>query len=104
MKLPHLCNIFKIYHAEKSIANAFTTAAPSPADTPSTRISKSSMVYHLYKLTGAGLTQEQKFQHAVTVRNRTLGEKATVVSPYLNVEVSADNNRFLRLKPDDVYI
>ena len=45
----------------------------------------------------------QRFEHAITVRNRTLGPgKATTVSSYLNVEVSQDNKRFLALKPDDI--
>ena len=49
------------------------------------------------------MTPEQKFQHAVTVRNRSLGPvRGTTVSPYLDVEVTPDNMRFLRLTPDDI--
>ena len=100
MNLQHASNIFKIYNAEKAISNALKPA--KPAAKPTKSISKSNMMYHLYKVTGVNMTPEQKFQHAVTVRNRTLGPKGTVVSPYLNVEVTADNKRFLDLKPDDI--
>ena len=49
------------------------------------------------------MTPEQKFIHAIKVRNRSLGpDAATTVSPYLNVEVTDDNKRFLRLNKDDL--
>ena len=48
------------------------------------------------------MTPEQKFQHSVRVRNRTIGEGATKVSPHLNVEVTEDNKRFLQIKSHDL--
>ena len=48
------------------------------------------------------MSPEDKFDHAVTVRNRTMGPKATELSPYLDVEVTEDNKRFLNIKPHDI--
>ena len=49
------------------------------------------------------MTPEQKFEHAIKVRNRSLGpDKATTISPYLDVEVTDDNKHFLKLTADDV--
>ena len=46
---------------------------------------------------------QEKFAHAIKVRNRTLGPVAgTTVSPHLDVEVSEDNKFFLRLTKDDI--
>ena len=62
------------------------------------------MIYHLYKLPkGYDATPEEKFEHAITVRNRTLGPAAaTTISPYLDVEVTEMNKNLLQLKPEDV--
>ena len=49
------------------------------------------------------LTPFEKLEHAITVRNRTLGPAAaTTVSPYLDVEVTPMNQALLELKPEDV--
>ena len=62
------------------------------------------MIYHLYNPgKDIDMSPMQRFEHAITVRNRTLGPKAgTTVSPYLDVEVSKDNEKFLALKPEDL--
>ena len=61
------------------------------------------MLYHLFNPNVPNMTPEQKFQHAIIVRNRTLGPvKATTVSPHLDVAISPDNQKFLSLSPDDV--
>ena len=62
------------------------------------------MIYHLYNPgKDIDMSPMQRFEHAITVRNRTLGPKAgTTVSPYLDVEVSQDNEKFLTLKPEDL--
>lgn len=49
------------------------------------------------------MTPEQKFRHAITVRNRTLGPvKGTQVSPYLDVEITEDNKKFIAPNKDDL--
>ena len=125
-----LGNIFKLYNAEKRIKAMDRTLAPTLPVTPSktatmtpvrndrtprtpaTPVTPAAppkknkvapMVMHLFNVPGSDMTPEQKFAHAITVRNRTLGpEAATTVSPYLDVEVTKDNKRFLRLDKDDL--
>ena len=59
---------------------------------------KGSMIYHLFKVPGTTMTPDEQFQHAIRVRNRSLGpKKGTTVSPYLDVEISPDNQHFLSL-------
>ena len=49
------------------------------------------------------MSPEEKFQHTITVHNRTYGpDKGTTISPNLDCEISPDNQRFLELKPSDV--
>ena len=106
MSLSFLKHGFKLYNAEKSIRESKPAAAvknPStPVKTPPAK--KSKMIYHLYNPgKDSNMTPLQKFQHAVTVRNRTLGpEKGTAISPYLDVEVTKDNQKFLSIKPEDL--
>lgn len=108
MSLHNLANIFKIYHAEKRVAASIATkrapGTPVRAQSNTTPTpGKGSMIYHLYKPTGVSMTPEQKFQHMIKVRNRTLGpQKATTVSPYLDVHVTDDNKRFISLTADDL--
>ena len=57
----------------------------------------------LLQVPGSNMSPMQKLQHAIKVRNRTLGPiKGTTLSPYLDVEVSKDNLHFLRLSEDDI--
>ena len=110
MPLGLVANIFKIYNSVLLLEkNAFSTpTAPitrtSPPDLAVSRAKKKSkMIYHLFKVPGTDWTPEQKFQHAITVRNRLLGpKKGTTVSAYLDVEVSEDNKKFIRLPKDDL--
>ena len=109
MPLSILANIFKIYHAEQRLNETKTCNNAGPATpTPTTqtvpkKVEKGAMIYHLFKVPGSMMTPEQKFQHAITVRNRTLGpDHATTISPHLDVEVTPDNERFLSLKPEDI--
>ena len=112
MSLQNLSQIFKIYNAEMSIKKAIAATPGTPprkksgsATTPSNDATgnKAKMIYHLFKVPGTKMSPEQKFQHMVTVRNRTLGpKKGITVSPFLDVEVSPDNNRFLQLSADDL--
>ena len=111
MSLDTLANIFKLYHAVKRIQNAAPAASPAPPvtpgipDTPDTPVTKTPapMIMHLYKVPGNTMTPDEKFAHAIKVRNRSLGPDAAItVSPYLNVEVTDDNKRFLRLNKDDL--
>ena len=83
--------------------------APAPSEefvTPpkQTQNRKGTMIYHVYNPgKDCGMSPLQKFEHAITVRNRTLGpSKATKVSPYLDVVMTKDNKRFLDLTDDDV--
>ena len=116
MPLQILANIFKIYEVEKKIkaGTAVSTykskgkpSTPTPEPTPAAKPTKSKpgqMIYHLFKVPkDFGLTPTEKLEHAITVRNRTLGPKAgTTVSPYLDVEISSTNQSLLQLKPEDV--
>ena len=68
--------------------------------TPKTR--KSSLIYHMFKPNLTHMTPEQKFRHMVTVRDRTLGEEGVKPSAYLDLEISEDNKRFLRVTPENV--
>lgn len=105
----HLCSqMFKIYQTEKRItlkrvAPSNPSSSVSRPATPTTAVDKSTMIYHLYNPKVPGMSPEQRFHHAVTVRNRTLGPiRGTSISAHLNVEVTPDNMRFLRLTPEDV--
>lgn len=111
MTLTHLSQIFKLYKAEQRVAAAFSTPEvartdKSPAVSSKKKMTlrqKSKMLYHLWKVPDTSMSPTEKFDHAVLVRNRHLGpEKATTLSPHLNVEVSADNRRMLKLNPDDL--
>ena len=52
---------------------------------------------------GSTMSPMEKFDHAIKVRNRSLGpELGTKVSPYLDVEVTSDNQKFLNLSKDDL--
>lgn len=115
MTLQILANIFKIYEAEKKIAAGTSVSTysskvkpstPSPEPTPAAKPTRQpgQMIYHLFKIPkGFDMTPTEKLEHAITVRNRTLGPKAgTTVSPYLDVEISSSNQTLLELKPEDV--
>ena len=113
MTLQVCANVFRIYHAEKKIAagNALSVFKSKSLKTPVEPVKSSSgshgkMIYHLYKLPesmGLKMTPTQKLEHAITVRNRSLGpKKGTTISAYLNVEVTSTNNEMLRLNPEDV--
>ena len=112
-------NIYKIYHAHQrvqasllaypSTTKASCSGAPAtpkkqkPKETTTPTISEAEMIYHLYKYKAKSWTPEQQLAHMIKVRNRTLGPKtATTVSPYLDVEVSVDNRKFLQLNCDDL--
>ena len=106
MSMTFLQHGFKFYHAEKSLRELkpLEKKMPcTPVKTPPQK-TKSRMIYHLYNPgNDTGMSPMQKFEHAITVRNRTLGPEAgTTVSPYLDVEVSTDNQKFLALKPEDL--
>ena len=120
MTLALVANMFRIYETEKKIENGHgattykhdvqikTPALPTPAlqtPTPKKPSPKDQpMIYHLFKVpTAFDMKPLEKFDHAVTVRNRTLGPKrGTTVSPYLDVEITSMNKRMLKLKADDV--
>ena len=105
MNLTTLSNIFKIYTAEKRISSVKSTPSTpkSLAKVKPKLADSSSMIYHVFNPKVPHWTPEQKFQHAIKVRNRTMGPiKGTTVSPHLDVAVTADNERFLRLTPDDI--
>ena len=110
MGLMHLSQIYKLYHAEQHIAANFATP-PNPvrsnATTPrapkKSLKDKARMLYHLWKVPGTDMTPTQQLDHAITVRNRSLGPDAgTTVSQYLDVEISADNEAMLKLNPADL--
>ena len=105
MSLELLANIFKIFSAEMRIQvkRTFMPTTPATRRQKKTIQQKSKMIYHVFNPNVAGMTPEQKFQHMLTVRNRTHGpDEGTTVSPYLDVEITPDNQRFLRLKPEDL--
>lgn len=108
MTLGMCSNMFKIYRTEKRIQlkRLAKSSTPKPATTtPKTKptADKGSMIYHLFNPNIPGMTPAQKFEHAIEVRNRTYGPiRGTTVSSHLDVEVSEDNKRFLKLKPEDV--
>ena len=114
MTLQLVSQMFKIYHVEKRIADGnfvrkFKSKVSAPttakrATSKSVTPARGTMIYHLYKVPeGIKMTPDEKLQHAITVRNRTLGpEAATTVSPYLDVEVTPLNQSLLELKPEDV--
>ena len=105
MTLQICSNIFRIFHAEKEIAagRGVTTFKSKPA-TNTTAPSRGNMIYHLHKLPKSyNATPLERFQHAITVRNRALGpDKATTVSPHLDLEITPMNKKLLRLRPEDV--
>ena len=111
MRLGLLATMYKIYTVEKQIqqngSNFVTPTAQAvrAVHTPPARKlkDKSTMLYHLFNASQNNMSPAARFDHAVAVRNRTLGPvKGVQVSPYLDVQMSADNRRFLRLKPEDV--
>ena len=112
MNLTLLQHAYKLYHAERAIRSK-TTGEETPSlrtpslRTPSPKSNKptpNKMIYHLYNPgSDVDMSPMQRFDHAIKVRNRSLGPvKAVKVSPYLNVEVSRDNKRFLSLNQDDI--
>ena len=111
MNLNLLKNIFKFYKAEQRIAATFATPeVTSVATTPRTPSKqkltvrqKGRMLYHLWKVEGDDMTNLEKLDHAIAVRNRHLGpKKATEISPYLDVQISPVNQQMLQLNPDDL--
>ena len=100
MSLTFLKHGFKFYHAEKGLRESKPVEEKpcTPVKKPSVK-AKGRMIYHLYNPgKEVGMSPMEKFKHAITVRNRTLGpDKGTTVSPYLDVEVSSDNKKFLVL-------
>ena len=109
MSLALVSNIFRIHEVEKKIkaGNAVTTFKSKTASSTPETLTKpkpGQMIYHSYKLPSSyDATPTEKFEHAITVRNRVLGPTAgTTVSPYLDVEVTETNQSLLRLKPEDV--
>ena len=105
MSLTFLKHAFKFYHAEMSLRESkpIEKKPCTPAKSPLQK-KRSRMIYHLYNPgKDTNMSPMQRFEHAITVRNRTLGpQAATTVSPYLDVEVSKDNQKFLALKPEDL--
>ena len=106
MTLSLVANMFKIYTVEKRLQ----TRVPS---TPITKkpmakplkpvVSKNSTIYHLFNANVPGMTKLDRFHHAVTVRNRTLGPgAATTPSPHLDLAITEDNQTMLTLTADDV--
>ena len=111
MPLQILGNIFKLYHAEKKIdaVGPVVTHAPHVPELPCTPPPQAKkpktppMIMHLFKVPNTDMTPEQQFLHAIKVRNRTLGPVAgTQVSPYLDVEITPDNEMFLKPSADSV--
>jgi hypothetical protein len=113
MQLELVANIFKIYKAEKRIHNSKHSKQPYSTPSPVVRSKKrlqppslkkkNLMHYHMFNPNIPEMTPEQRFQHAITVRNRTFGpDKGTTVSPHLDVEITPNNRSFLKLTPDDV--
>ena len=113
MPLQLASQMFKIYHCEKRIADGnfvrkfkSKVGAKKSVQTYLTPAKRGTMIYHLFKIPEAHsvtLTPFEKLEHAITVRNRTLGPAAaTTVSPYLDVEVTPMNQALLELKPEDV--
>ena len=110
MGLSLAAQIFKIWATEKRIAlkkkagpissssKSSAVATPPPATSD-----KSKMLYHCFNPKMPGATPEQRFMHAVTVRNRTYGPvKGVTISPHLDVEVTEDNKKMLALSPEDI--
>lgn len=110
MTLGIVSNVFKIYHAEQQIKRKHKDPQPTTPSRNNREIQrllrdKGKMIYHVFNPRVSHMTPEQRFQHAITVRNRTFGPKdAICVSPYLDVEVTEDNKRFLSLSPDDINV
>lgn len=109
MSLSLVTNMFKIYNLCKKIELERSAPVSVPPTSTSETTSmpftppKNTMLYHSYNPDVPGWSPLQRFEHAVRVRNRTLGpDKGTTISPHLNVEVSESNRRFLRLSPEDV--
>lgn len=115
MSLPLLTNMYKIYRATKAIhlkkalmqlhgMPGTPTPASTPAvDTPPVIVAnKNKMMYHQFNPKVPGMTNLQRFHHAVTVRNRLLGPEGTKPSPYLDVAITPDNKLMLNLQPDDI--
>ena len=108
MPLTLLKHGFKLYTAEKSLRETPEENQPPPAtqNTPQKTTRPNKMIYHLYNPGNQrNMSPMDRFRHACTVRNRTLGPDAgTSMSQYLDVEISNDNKRFLKLKTEDLNI
>jgi hypothetical protein len=106
MTLGLVAQMFKIHKVEKRLRAPNVSTNDAQLQTPPTKpkaISKNSMVYHLFNAKVPGMTDMDRYHHAITVRNRTLGPGvATTPSPYLDLEISSDNKMMLNLSPDDV--
>ncbi len=109
MPLSLVIHMYKIVSAEKQIA-AQPEASPTSvrATTKRTRSStdnkteaplpRGTMIFNNPFAKVPGMSNIKRFDHMIMVRNRSLG---TTISPYLDVEQSKDNERMLKLCPDD---
>ena len=117
MSLKLLSNMFRTYQAVKriqlkttvqglpgSLPQVSTPAATStPPATSASTLPPSNMLYHQFNPKVAGWTNMQRFHHSITVRNRMFGpDAATTPSPHLDLAMTDDNRRMLKLTPDDV--
>ena len=111
MSLSLVSQIFKIWTTEKRIAlKKAGTASVSPTpqvSTPAPTVrpdkDRSKMVYHIFNAKIPGASNLQRFEHAITVRNRSLGpKKGIAVSAHLDVEISDTNKQMLSLTPADI--
>ena len=103
MPLELVSQMFKIFQLEQRIAEQIRLAPAKPAPAkPVAMPKRSSMIYHMYNPDLSGMTPLQRFQHMVTVRDRTMGAAAIKPSPHLNLEISDDNRRFLAVTPDNI--
>ena len=106
MPLSIAAHIFKIYKVEQRLRSQ-SHIPPKHITPPKLKkkkvIDKNTMIYHLFKAKVPGMSNMDRFSHAVTVRNRQFGPgKATTPSAYLDLEISPDNQTMLTLTPDDV--
>ena len=106
MPLAIAANIFKIYKVEKRLQSS-QSGQPQLVTPPKQKkksvVDKNTMIYHLFKAKVPGMTNVDRFEHAVTVRNRRFGPGvATTPSPYLDLEITDDNKIMLTLSADDV--
>ena len=119
MPLSLVIHMYKIVSAEKQIA-AQPEADPPEASPTSVRattkrtrsstdkkteapLPRGTMIFHNPFAKVPDMSKIKRFDHMIMVRNRSLGaDKATTISPYLDVEQSKDNERMLKLCPDDL--